>query len=110
MFKAGGGEEDDDGEEEEEEEDDDDGEEDEVFNDEWAQSGGMDAKEMNKLEMKLASVHIMMQFLLYLHLVRSSWIVVEVLNTKSFVRVQILLVIWYVQIAKVFKFAFSFLS
>jgi len=30
----------------------DDGEEDEVFNDEWAQSGGMDAKEMNKLEIE----------------------------------------------------------
>lgn len=30
----------------------DDGEEDEVFNDEWAQSGGMDAKEMNRLEIE----------------------------------------------------------
>lgn len=29
----------------------DDGEEDEVFNDEWASSGGMDKKELNKLEM-----------------------------------------------------------
>ena len=33
----------------------DDGEEDEVFNDEWAQSGGMDAKEMNRLEIEFLS-------------------------------------------------------
>lgn len=30
----------------------DDGEEDEVFNDEWASSGGMDTKELNRLEVK----------------------------------------------------------
>jgi len=30
----------------------DDGEEDEVFNDEWANSGGMDTKELNRLELK----------------------------------------------------------
>lgn len=28
----------------------DDGEEDEVFNDEWASSGGLEVKEMNRLE------------------------------------------------------------
>jgi len=33
----------------------DDGEEDEVFNDEWAQSGGMDTKEMNNLEINFLS-------------------------------------------------------
>jgi len=33
----------------------DDGEEDEVFNDEWAQSGGVDTKEMNKLEIEFLS-------------------------------------------------------
>jgi len=33
----------------------DDGEEDEVFNDEWAKSGGMDTKELNKLEMQFLS-------------------------------------------------------
>merc|ERR1712018_1055532 len=30
----------------------DDGEEDEVFNDEWASSGGIDTKELNRLEVK----------------------------------------------------------
>jgi len=33
----------------------DDGEEDEVFNDEWASSGGMDTKELNKLEISFLS-------------------------------------------------------
>merc|ERR1719242_571148 len=33
----------------------DDGEEDEVFNDEWATSGGMDTKELNKLEINFLS-------------------------------------------------------
>lgn len=33
----------------------DDGEEDEVFNDEWATSGGMDTKELNKLEISFLS-------------------------------------------------------
>jgi len=33
----------------------DDGEEDEVFNDEWASSGGMDTKELNKLELSFLS-------------------------------------------------------
>jgi len=33
----------------------DDGEEDEVFNDEWASSGGIDTKELNKLELKFLS-------------------------------------------------------
>lgn len=33
----------------------DDGEQDEVFNDEWAQSGGMDTKEINKLEIEFLS-------------------------------------------------------
>jgi len=33
----------------------DDGEEDEVFNDEWATSGGLDTKEMNKLEINFLS-------------------------------------------------------
>ena len=33
----------------------DDGEEDEVFNDEWAQSGGMDTKETNNLEINCIS-------------------------------------------------------
>ena len=34
----------------------DDGEEDEVFNDEWAEAGGMDKKDMNKWEMKHESM------------------------------------------------------
>ena len=33
----------------------DDGEEDEVFNDEWAQSGGMETKEINQLEINFLS-------------------------------------------------------
>ena len=33
----------------------DDGEEDEVFNDEWASSGGIDTKELNRLELSFLS-------------------------------------------------------